>query len=132
MRAVLVDSGPLYALVDPHDEWHERASGELYLLEDRRLQLIVPWPTLLDTYTLVLRRLGTKRARGWLQEVLAGTAQISPAREFFERAGDRVARYHDQEITLFDGLLAVLAEELGLSVWTFDHHFDVLGAPVWR
>lgn len=132
MKAVLVDSGPLYALADPDDEWHDRAGGELFLLEDRRLQLVVPWPVLLEAYTLVLRRLGLKKAHSWLTETVAGTAQISPRRQDYEDAADRIRRLRDQEITLFDGLLASLGSYLDLPVWTFDHHLDVLGAQVWR
>jgi hypothetical protein len=29
-------------------------------------------------------------------------------------------------------VVAVLADQLQLSVWTFDHHFDVMGTAVWR
>lgn len=132
MRAVLVDAGPLYALADPDDEWHDRAGGELYLIEDRRLQLVVPWPVLQEAYTLVMRRLGVARAHTWLAETVAGTAQISPRRQDYEDAADRIRRFSDQEITLFDGLLVSLGSYLDLPVWTFDHHLDVLGAQVWR
>lgn len=38
----------------------------------------------------------------------------------------------DQAITLFDATLAVLASRLKLEVWTYDHHFDVMRAKVWR
>lgn len=132
MRAVLVDAGPLLALVDRHDEHHDRADGELFVIEERSLRLVVPWTTLLEAYTLVMRRFGVKRAQTWLAEATAGTSQVSPTREYYERAGELVGRFRDQDITLFDGLLAVLSEDLGLPVWTFDHHFDVMGARVWR
>lgn len=41
-------------------------------------------------------------------------------------------RYPDQSITLFDAILAVLSDRLALPIWTFDHHFDVMGSDVWR
>jgi hypothetical protein len=31
-----------------------------------------------------------------------------------------------------DAVVATLAEQLDLPVWTFDHHFDVMACPVWR
>jgi predicted nucleic acid-binding protein len=41
-------------------------------------------------------------------------------------------RCSDQPITLFDALLATLSAELSLPVWTYDKHFDVMKAEIWR
>ena len=49
-----------------------------------------------------------------------------------EAAASRLAALPDQPITMFDAVLAELAEHLGLPVWTYDHHFDVMEVPVWR
>jgi hypothetical protein len=38
----------------------------------------------------------------------------------------------DQPITLFDAAVATLAARLQIEVWTYDHHFDVMNASVWR
>jgi hypothetical protein len=38
----------------------------------------------------------------------------------------------DQSITLFDATLAALASRLKIEVWTYDHHFDIMRAKVWR
>jgi hypothetical protein len=59
--AVLADSGPLYAAVDPDDAYHPQAQREL-----------------------------------------------------------------------FNATLAVLAARLGVAVWTYDHHFDIMRVEVWR
>jgi predicted nucleic acid-binding protein len=37
-----------------------------------------------------------------------------------------------KSITLFDATLAIVASRLRLPVWTYDHHFDVMGTSVWR
>ncbi len=37
-----------------------------------------------------------------------------------------------RRITLVDATVAALALRLGLEVWTYDHHFDVMRVPVWR
>jgi len=57
---------------------------------------------------------------------------VAPTGEEHVAAIDRVARYRDQPISLFDGLLAAMSDELGLPVWTYDHHIDVMGIAVWR
>jgi hypothetical protein len=35
-------------------------------------------------------------------------------------------------LTLFDTVLAAMSDWLEAPVWTFDHHFDVMQANVWR
>ena len=88
--------------------------------------------TLLEAYTLVLHRLGLRTARTWLAEVLIGTTSLNPTPEDYGEAAARIQAYSDQPLTLFDTVLAVLSERLGLPVWTYDHHFDIMRAPVWR
>lgn len=38
----------------------------------------------------------------------------------------------DQPITLTDATLAAMGRRLGLPVWTYDHHFDIMQVEVWR
>jgi predicted nucleic acid-binding protein len=59
-------------------------------------------------------------------------ALINPSAEDYRHAVLRVQSLKDQSITLFDALVATLASRLGLEVWTYDHHFDVMRAVVWR
>jgi uncharacterized protein len=40
--------------------------------------------------------------------------------------------YPDQLLTMFDSVLAVLSERLDCPIWTYDYHFDVVQARVWR
>lgn len=131
-RAILADTGPLYALVDPDDALHLRARGEADRLRNEDLRVLVGRPTVCEAYTLVLRRLGAATARTWLDEVHAGCGLINPGAIHYETAGQRLAVLPDQPITLFDGVLAELAAHLDLPVWTYDHHFDLMGTPVWR
>jgi len=57
MRQVfLADTGPLYAAVDPTDHYHLQAQGELAKLQRERLTVGVAYSTLIESYTLVLRR----------------------------------------------------------------------------
>jgi hypothetical protein len=67
-------TGPLYAAVDPDDAYHERSQGELRRVARDRRDVIVAYPTLLETYTLVLHRLGEPVASKWLTDILSGTA----------------------------------------------------------
>ncbi|HSZ03510.1 MAG TPA: PIN domain-containing protein [Terriglobales bacterium] len=129
--AVLADTGPLYAAADPDDAHHKRSRRELRRLADENYEIIVAYPTLLEAYTLVLFRLGETAAMRWLEE-MAGAAPVNPSADDYRQAVVRVQSLKDQSITLFDALVASLAGRLGLEVWTYDHHFDVMRVAVWR
>jgi predicted nucleic acid-binding protein len=131
-RAILADAGPLFAAVDPDDAHHDRAQGELKRLAQEKRDVIVSFSTVLETQSLVLRRLGSKSAEDWLEDILANAKLINPAAEDYITAATKLAAFGDQSITLFDAVLAVLAARLGVQVWTYDHHFDVMRATVWR
>jgi predicted nucleic acid-binding protein len=131
-RPVLADTGPLYAAADPDDGWHRRAQRELKRLSHARRGVVLPYPTLLETYTVVLYRLGRIAASDWLEDVVAGVTLVNPDPEDYRRALQTIGRFKDQPITLFDATLAALSVRLDLEVWTYDHHFDLMRAAVWR
>jgi predicted nucleic acid-binding protein len=132
VRSVLADTGPLYALVDRDDNFHRRAHEEARRIADEGRSVVILFPTLLESHSLVLRRLGIHTCRRWLREITTGSGLLNPDREDYLAAVGRIQAYTDQTITLFDGLVTVLAEKLKLPVWTFDHHFDSMGVTVWR
>lgn len=131
-QAVLVDTGPLYAAVDPDDAYHGRARRELTRLTREKREVVVAYSTLLEAYTLVLFRLGRETAAHWLKDMLAGASLINATPDDYRAAVNRIISLADQPITYFDATLAVLAARLGLEVWTYDHHFDVMRVAVWR
>jgi predicted nucleic acid-binding protein len=57
---------------------------------------------------------------------------VNPAAEDYRAATAKLLSFKDQPITLFDATVAILAQRTGFSVWTYDHHFDVMRVPVWR
>ena len=132
MRAVLVDTGPLYALVDPDDQHHARAREEAERLQREAVELVLAYPTLLEAYTLVMRRLGVPAARRWVGEALQGCGLLNPVAEDYLEATERIGAFEDQPITLFDSVVALLAGRLDIPVWTYDHHFDLMRVEVWR
>jgi predicted nucleic acid-binding protein len=130
-RAVLVDTGPLYAANDLGDGHHERAVRELQHLARSKHEVLVCYPTLLEAYTLILYRLGRPAAIEWLGE-MAEASLLNPTLEDYGHGMNMVRRFADQQITLVDATVAALAFRLGVEVWTYDHHFDVMRVRVWR
>ena len=132
IRAVLADTGPLYAAVDLDDQYHARAQEQLHSLAAQGLSVVLAYPILLETYTLIRYRLGSVSASAWLEDVRDGSAWINPSPQDYRDATAVVGRFPDQSITLFDATLAIVASRLSLPVWTYDHHFDTMGTAVWR
>jgi predicted nucleic acid-binding protein len=131
MHAVLADTGPLYAAVDPRDGFHEQAVAEMGKLARERTRVVVAYPILLEAHAMVRRRLGRSAASDWLADMI-DTVLINLTPEDYRQAIARIGAVSDQPITLFDATVAVLAARLRLEVWTYDHHFDVMRVRVWR
>lgn len=131
-RAVLADTGPLYAAVDPDDQYHAQAQEQLQSLAKQGLSVVLAYPILLESYTLIRYPLGSASALAWLDDVREGSAWINPSPQDYREAMALVERFPDQPITLFDASLAVVAARVSLPVWTYDHHFDTMGTKVWR
>jgi predicted nucleic acid-binding protein len=129
---VFADSGPLLAAVDGDDQYHARAQAELAHLRRDGIGVVVAGSTLLETYTLVLRRLSIVTAHRWLAEIRRDSLLVVPTEADFDDAAEWLRRYDDQPLTLFDAVLAVLSRRSGVAVWTYDHHFDLMGLSVWR
>ena len=130
-RAVLADTGPLYAAIDPHDAHHKQALAELRQLDREKREVVVAYPILLEAYTMVRRRLGGNAASDWLTD-MSDAALVNPTLEDYRQAVARIGALAGQPITLFDATVAALAMRLNLEVWTYDHHFDVMRVAVWR
>lgn len=131
-QVVLADAGPLYAAVDPDDQYHGRARRELEALNHQEIAVAVAYPTLAEVYTLVLHRLGSRRAVAFGGELAAGASLLNPSPEDYGQALVRLAAHRDIRASLFDGVVIILAERLGLEVWTYDRHFHAFGARVWQ
>jgi predicted nucleic acid-binding protein len=131
IRGVLADTGPLYAANDEGDAHHSLALRQLKELARDRREVLVAYPILLEAYSLLLYKLGRRAATGWLAEV-SDASFLNPAPEDYARGLIMVQALPDQSITLVDATLAALSTRMGLDVWTYDHHFDVMRVGVWR
>jgi predicted nucleic acid-binding protein len=126
MASILADTGPLYALADPSDQFHARAVGELESFKERGLAVAATYPTLCEAYTLILRRLGTNYAHQWLAEMLAGAVLLNPEPGDYVQGSVELDRYSDRSITLVDAVTAVMSGKLSMPVWSYDRHFAIM------
>ena len=131
-QAVLADTGPLYALTDPSDQYHARSRAELSVIEARNFKVAVSYATLCETHTLILRRLGGPYARQWLAEMLDGALLLNPEAADYSLAATQLTRFPDHPLTLVDAVTAVVSRRLEIPVWTFDRHFATMRTKLWR
>ena len=124
--------GPLYAARDPDDTHHDRARDELLRLQAENIKVVVPYPILLKSYSLVHHKLGNREAYALLAEVTSTAILTNPTTADYQDASVAILPYRDQDLTLFDTVLAAMSDRLETPVWTFDHHFDVLRVDVWQ
>ncbi len=121
---LLVDTGPLVALLDA-DDAHHRASAKFAATV--REQLVTTWPVITEVAYLT--------GRGGMPLSVLVTAvnrlrlrmhELDP--EFLVRAAEVAKTYHPSKIDLADLSLLYAAEQLGCErVWTLDRrHFSVL------
>jgi predicted nucleic acid-binding protein len=129
---VLADTGPLYALADPSDQFHDRAHRELEKIASQNNSVLVVFPVLCEAHTLVLRRLGGRYASSWLSEMLSGTVPVNPETNDYLDATVSLRKYSDHPITLVDALLARMTRRLETPVWTFDRHFLTMRTTIWK
>ncbi len=132
MGTALVDAGPLYALSDPSDQYHQHAREQMRRLVAQGYFVAVTYPAIAETHTLLLRRLGSTYAHEWLQDLFDRVIPVNPEPGDYQEAVLRVLKYPDQPITLCDAVVAVLSEKMNQPVWTYDYHFDVMRAVRWN
>ena len=127
IRRLLADTGPLYALADPQDQYHLRANRELDAIQRESVSFLVTQPTLCEAHALVARRLGYNFAARWLDALLESAAVAPASYGDLVEAQRSLERYSDQSIVLHDAIVAAFSRRVNVPVWTFDRHFDVLG-----
>lgn len=132
MKAILADTTPLYGAIDTSDQFHARAQAEIQRIAKEKLIVVVSFPVYIETYSLLLYRLGFEQANRFSQNCLESANLLNLTEEQYLKAIKKVQQFPDQTITIVDALTAILADELNIPVWTYDYHFDVMKISVWR
>lgn len=127
-RRVVVDSGPLIALFNAGDSWHERILS--WLRENQGIRLLTTWPVLTEVCALLARRLHHQAALDFLRWVERGAIDVD--RPEHATLADVLAiseRFADLPFDMADACVAEAAARLGIDrVLSIDRHFDVYRA----
>lgn len=133
-RGVLLDTGPIYGLLDSRDQYHAEARALFSLLETEGVAVSVAYPALLEAHRLLLTRPGSSVERAYTR--IFGVADLATVQYPLEVDGDSaritLERFSDQRISLTDATIAAMAVRLNLRAVTFDkRHFGLMGAEVY-
>lgn len=117
----VVDTGPLYAVVDADDADHARCRA---VLEDAGCRLVIPALIVAEATYLVGTRLGAEVESRFLRS-LAEMDVEAPAPDDWPRIADLVQRYADFPLGGADASAIALAERIGAeTIVTLDaRHF---------
>ena len=119
---MLVDAGPLIAMLHSADEDHERC---LVAAENIRPPMITSWVVLAEAMHVLGRLRGWRGQRALWKLITDGIidlASLGPDDAW--RTADLMQRFRDQPMDLGDATLVVLAEQLNCDrVFTLDQHF---------
>ena len=125
-RAVFVDSGAFYALIDRRDARHADAVSGLDTIRRRGSKLFTSNLVVAEAHGLALRRLGRAMAAQWLASLPHNVIYQSDVDH--DRAVSVIARYQDQDFSYTDAVSFVIMERLGIrTAFAFDVDFRVYG-----
>lgn len=123
---VVVDTGPLYALVDSSDAWHERV---ITWWRQRTQNVVVPAAVLPEVSYLLQTRIGPAAEQAFIQAVADGEFTIEALEhEDIVRAAALLRDYADLPLGFVDATVVATAERLGIrEILTTDRrHFSVV------
>ena len=126
MRAILTDTGPLYAMADADDEWHDRVRA---FLEMGPHALIVPVTVLPEVCYLIGAHLGAAAETRFVRSVQSGEVKVEPlGKTDLTRTLAVMERYQDMHLGFVDASVVAVAERLKIrEILTTDRrHFSII------
>ncbi len=116
MNLLLVDTGPLVALANKRDKYHQQCST---FLERYRGRLLTTWSVLTEFSHLACSVNATLALYQWIER--GGMEIATLGRDELVSTIDWITRYADRPMDLADASLVVTAIKTGcIDVWTLD------------
>ena len=123
---VIADTGPLYALIDRNDVWHDRVVA---WWQRKARSVLVPVSVLPEVCYLLQTRIGPAAEVAFIRAVVDGeftTEALEP--EDMDRAAELMQTYADLPLGFVDATVLATAERLGVReiLTTNRRHFGMI------
>lgn len=130
MAELFIDASAWLAIVEPDDNHHVEAANLLPRLLTNYQVLVTTNLVIAEAYILIRKRMGHAAAMQFLSETRDSPRlrRISSQAELENQAESILRQYHDQDFSYADAVsFAVMRQRRITDVFTYDHHFQVLG-----
>jgi uncharacterized protein len=126
---VLIDSGPLLALFNRADSWHERV--KIWLSLNPQAKLITTWPVMTEVCAMLARRIHNEAALDFLRWAQRGGLTCdAPVQASLATVLQISVRFASLPFDLADASIAEAASRLKIRhILSVDSDFDVYRDP---
>ncbi len=126
---VLVDSGPLLALFNRADSWHDRVA--IWMQMNPQAKLITTWPVMTEVCAMLARRIHNEAALDFLRWAQRGAISCdAPVQATLATVLQISVRFASLPFDLADASIAEAASRLKIRhVLSVDSDFDVYRDP---
>ncbi len=129
VRIVLVDSGPLLALFNRKDHWHDRVA--IWLQLNPQAKLVTTWPVMTEVCAMLARRIHNEAALDFLRWAQRGAISCdAPVQASLATVLQISVRFASLPFDLADASIAEAASRLQIKhILSVDSDFDVYRDP---
>ncbi|AFZ53964.1 type II toxin-antitoxin system VapC family toxin [Cyanobacterium aponinum] len=121
MKRLVLDAGPLIALVSERDNYHSEAKLGFSQISLLFGEVLTPLPILFEVYKFVSRNESPKIAQKLLSVIQKETVIVTISESDFVSISDLVLNFSHWGGTLEDASVIVIAKKYQGKIWTIDY-----------
>ena len=121
MKRLVLDAGPLIALVSKKDNYHSEAKRGFNQIPVNFGEVLTPLPILFEVYKFVSRNESAQVAQKLLSIIQYDTVIIPISETDFATISDLVLQIANWQGTLEDASVILIAQKYQAQVWTLDY-----------
>lgn len=128
----IVDAGPLIALFDKSDSYHQRAKEKVGEYRKKQGRFITSWPIITEAAYMLKAHVCLEAQLDFLEWIaMGGTEIFEVAREQLPRITEIQKKYADLPMDFADATALLMAQELGIKrIFSVDRKdFSVYSIP---
>jgi predicted nucleic acid-binding protein len=118
---LVLDAGPIIAIVDHREKEHATAVRGLDLLISARTRIVVPLPVVFEVFKWLSNNTRRELARAWLAQIQTGAHVLFPDPADIDQVMAMLFMMHSWRGSMEDALLVVTCIKERLPLWTYNY-----------